>query len=307
MLERMDLAGTLTDFSSHLALERGLSEHTITAYHADLSSLFAFVWGPDATDGDPEDFTLSALRGWLAESSESGQARATIARHAAAARTFSTWAARTGRLPTDVAARLASPKATGELPTVLTADSASTLLEQARTEAESDDAPATAARDWAAFELTYASGLRISEVVGLNVADLDHERRTVRVLGKGNKERIVPFGLPAATALDAWLARREELATDRSGSALFLGARGGRVDPRTLRAALHRIAARAGVKDLAPHGLRHSAATHLLEGGSDLRTVQELLGHSSMQTTQRYTHVTPERLRAAFTQAHPRA
>ncbi len=303
----MDLAATLDAFCEHLALERGRSEHTLAAYRADLDSLFGFVWGEGATSGDPAEFTLPALRAWLAEATSAGLARATVARRAASARTFSTWAARSGRIEKDVAARLASPKARSEIPTVLTAEAAAHLLDHARSEAEAEAAPATATRDWAALELTYAGGLRIGELVGLDRRDVDLERRTVRVHGKGNKQRVVPFGAPAGRALVAWLARREELLTDASGSALFLGARGGRLDPRTLRASLHRLTARAGVKDLGPHGLRHSAATHLLEGGGDLRTVQELLGHSSMQTTQRYTHVTPERLRAAFTQAHPRA
>ena len=186
---------------------------------------------------------------------------------------------------------------------MLSAKSAERLLEYAKVAADS----ALQVRDWAALELTYAAGLRVAEVVSLDVRGIDLERRTMRVIGKGNKERVVPFGRPAAEAVEAWLARRPELASESSGDALFLGARGGRVDPRTLRESLHRLTAQAGVKDVAPHGLRHSAATHLLEGGSDLRTVQEILGHSSLQTTQRYTHVTPERLRAAFTQAHPRA
>ncbi|MDO5494177.1 MAG: tyrosine recombinase XerC [bacterium] len=303
----MDLAATLDAFTEHLELERGRSPHTVAAYRGDLTSLLAFVWGPDARSGDPSEFSLPTLRAWLAEASGAGHSRATIARRAAAARTFSTWAARTGRLEADVAARLASPKAHGELPTVLTSDSAATLLDHARSAAQAEGAPATTTRDWAALELTYAAGLRIGELVGLDVPDLDLERRTARVLGKGNRQRVVPFGAPAGAALGDWLERRSELVTPASGPALFLGARGGRLDPRTLRASLHRLTARAGIKDLAPHGLRHSAATHLLEGGGDLRVVQELLGHSSMQTTQRYTHVTPERLRAAFTQAHPRA
>ncbi|HZK05045.1 MAG TPA: tyrosine recombinase XerC [Actinomycetaceae bacterium] len=303
----MDLAATLDAFTDHLTLERGLGGRTIKAYRSDLKDLFAFVWGPDAVSGDPGEFTLTALRAWLADAAAAGKARSTLSRRAAAARTFSAWAARERRVPADAGARLASPKAIGEIPQVLTADDAAKMLDHARAESEAEGAPATAARDWAALELTYAGGLRIGEVVALDTLHLDFERRTVRVLGKGDKERVVPFGVPAATALQAWLARRPELVTPTSGPALFLGARGGRLDPRTLRGALHRLTARAGVKDLAPHGLRHSAATHLLEGGGDLRTVQELLGHASMQTTQRYTHVSPERLRAAFTQAHPRA
>lgn len=297
----MELAATLDAYISHLRDERGLSQNTVTAYTRDVRGLLAFVYGPDADRGSGDDFTLAALRAWLGN--DPGAARTTIARRAASARSFSTWAARTGNIPADVAARLASPRAASTLPTVLSPKAAGRLLDEARAAAES----AVQVRDWAALELTYAAGLRVAEVVSLDIRSLDLERRTMRVVGKGNKERAVPFGAPAAEAITAWLARRPELATGGSGDALFLGARGKRLDPRTLRDSLHRLTARAGVKDLAPHGLRHSAATHLLEGGSDLRTVQELLGHSSLQTTQRYTHVTPERLAAAFTQAHPRA
>lgn len=303
----MDIAATLEAFTRHLEHERARSPHTVTAYRSDVGDLLRFVYGPDAADGDPADLSLPALRAWLAEATASGASRATIARHAAAARTFTAWASRQGICETDPGARLASPRPAGDVPTVLSADDAARLLDTAREAAAAPDAGAVAVRDWAAFELTYAAGLRISEVTGLDLRSLDPSTRTVRVLGKGDKERVVPYGLPAERAIEAWLARRDELATPSSPSSLFIGARGGRLDPRTLRGALHRLAAQAGVKDVAPHGLRHSAATHLLEGGSDLRVVQELLGHSSLATTQRYTHVTPERLRAAFRQAHPRA
>lgn len=291
-------------FADHLRLERGLSEHTVRAYVSDLRALLEFVLGPDATAVDPAEVTLVALRGWLARDSAEGRSRATLARRAATARAFTAWAHRTGRLPSDVGARLASPRGEGALPTVVAAEAAARLLDTARQRAEGSP---TRVRDWAALELTYASGLRVSEVTSLDVGDLDLARRTARIHGKGGKDRVTPFGLPAEQALRAWLAVRPHLVRPGSGAALFLGARGGRLDPRTLRTALHRLTALAGVRDLAPHGLRHSAATHLLEGGSDLRSVQELLGHSSLATTQRYTHVSPERLRAAFTQAHPRA
>ncbi|MDD9206178.1 tyrosine-type recombinase/integrase, partial [Georgenia sp. 10Sc9-8] len=174
--------------------------------------------------------------------------------------------------------------------------------------ARAEDRDPVRLRDWAALELLYATGVRVSELVGIDLGDLDLGERTVRVLGKGAKERVVPFGAPAARAVEAWSAHgRPALVGPRTGAALLLGARGGRLDPRTLRGVLHRLTAVAGVRDLAPHGLRHSAATHLLAGGSDLRTVQEVLGHASLGTTQRYTHITPERLRAAYSQAHPRA
>ncbi|WP_348525549.1 tyrosine-type recombinase/integrase [Litorihabitans aurantiacus] len=157
------------------------------------------------------------------------------------------------------------------------------------------------------LELLYGSALRVSELTSLEISSLDHGERLVRVLGKGGKERVVPYGAPAADALGAWLAAREVLATPESGRALFLGRRGRRLDPRAVRAVVHAATGAADGPEIAPHGLRHSAATHLLEGGSDLRSIQELLGHASLATTQRYTHVSPERLVAAFVQAHPRA
>lgn len=293
--------GILREYEAHLRDERALSENTITAYLRDVRSLLAFTYGPDTTRGSSEELTLGALRAWLGDDPEA--ARSTRARRSASARAFSMWAARSGHIPSDVGARLATPKAESRLPTVLSSKSAQRLLDYAKESAQET----VQIRDWAAFELIYAAGLRVAEVVALDLTSVDRERRTMRVVGKGDKERVVPFGRPAEEALTAWLARRAEFVTEQSGSAIFLGARGGRLDPRTLRSSLHRLTAQAGVKDLAPHGLRHSAATHLLEGGSDLRSVQEILGHSSLQTTQRYTHVTPERLRAVFAQAHPRA
>jgi integrase/recombinase XerC len=171
------------------------------------------------------------------------------------------------------------------------------------------DESVTGLRDRALLELLYASGARVSEICGLDVGDVDLERHTVRVIGKGDKERVVPIGVPAIHAVRDWLANgRPGLVTRASGPALLLGLRGGRLDPRTARRAVHaRLRAVPGVPDLGPHGLRHSAATHLLEGGADLRTVQELLGHATLATTQIYTHVSIERLRATYERAHPRA
>ncbi|MGA9746105.1 MAG: tyrosine-type recombinase/integrase, partial [Nocardioides sp.] len=172
-----------------------------------------------------------------------------------------------------------------------------------------DDGSPVGLRDVAVLELLYATGIRVGELVGLDVDDVDHERRVVRVLGKGRKERSVPYGAPAERALGRWLATgRTALVRSDSGPALFLGSRGGRLDQRAVRTMVHaRLADVPGAPDLGPHGLRHTAATHLLEGGADLRSVQELLGHASLATTQIYTHVTTDRLRAAFQQAHPRA
>lgn len=294
-------------FGRFLALQRGLSAHTVRAYLADVGQLLDhLVQGAPAGDGPLAGLDLATLRAWLADQRGRGMSRATLARRTAAVRTFCGWAFRAGHLAEDVGARLRSPRPDRHLPTVLDVDDTAQLLAAAAERAADDDP--VHLRDWAALEMLYATGVRIGELVGIDVPDVDARERTVRVTGKGDKQRVVPFGVPAQRALGAWLDRgRPALAGPTSARALFLGARGGRVDPRTLRGALHRLTAAAGVRDLAPHGLRHTAATHLLAGGSDLRTVQEVLGHSSLATTQRYTHITPERLLAAYTQAHPRA
>lgn len=268
--------------------------------------------GMAARPVDLEGLDLAALRAWLAGEHARGLARTTLARRAAAARTFTAWATRADLLEENVGARLRSPQTGRHLPRVLESDDVATLLATAEVRADDDD-PAHV-RDHAALELLYATGVRIGELVGLDLGDVRRGDRVVRVLGKGAKERVVPYGVPAGRALDRWLddarprliaAAPQEGRIDRD--AVFLGVRGGRWDQRALRGVLHRITAQAGVPDVPPHGLRHSAATHVLAGGADLRSVQELLGHSSLATTQRYTHVTPERLRAAFAQAHPRA
>jgi integrase/recombinase XerC len=299
----VDTGTVLEGFGRHLSLQRNLSAHTVRAYLGDVSSLLEHL---EEHGSELADLDLTVLRSWLVGQQRRGMSRATLARRVAAVRTFCTWAARAGYLSSDVGARLRSPRPDRHLPVILAVEDAAGLLRTAEERAGDDDP--VHLRDWAALELLYATGVRVSELVGTDVADVDLAERTARVTGKGDKERVVPFGIPAGRALDAWLTRgRPHLLTPGSGQALFLGARGGRLDPRTLRGVLHRLTAVAGVHDLAPHGLRHSAATHLLAGGSDLRTVQEVLGHSSLATTQRYTHVTPERLRAAYTQAHPRA
>jgi integrase/recombinase XerC len=296
----------LADYAEHLALERGRSDHTRRAYLADLRSLFAFL-DRRAPGAGPEALTLPLLRSWLAEQAGGGAARTTLARRTSAVKTFSTWAARRGLLAADPAVRLQVPRARRTLPAVLRADQAAAAMEAARLGAEQGDP--LALRDRLIVELLYASGIRVSELCGLDLDDVDTGRRLLRVLGKGNRERTVPFGDPALAALRCWLADgRPALAGPRSGTALLLGQRGGRVDPRAARTVVHQtVAAVDGAPDMGPHGLRHSAATHLLEGGADLRVVQELLGHSSLATTQLYTHVTVARLRAVHDQAHPRA
>ncbi|MGI9084299.1 MAG: tyrosine recombinase XerC [Aeromicrobium sp.] len=298
-------SSVLADFEHHLGAERNLSAHSVRAYITDLTRLaeHATRLGID----DPASLTLRALRSHLAAQKTLGRARTTIARRATSARVFTAWLNRTGRARTDAGALLASPKAHRELPVVLGHDDIRALLD-ATTAAVADDGPA-GVRDLALLELLYATGIRVGELCGLDVDDLDRERRVVRVLGKGRKERAVPYGAPADDALMLWLDRgRPELSTERSGAALFLGARGGRLDQRMARRIVHeRVAAVDDAPDVGPHGLRHTAATHLLEGGADLRSVQEILGHASLGTTQIYTHVSNERLRAAYRLAHPRA
>ena len=295
-------------WGEYLRLGRRMSPHTISAYLADLRSLLDFLsLRQDTTEEQLRDaLTQRAIRSWLAQTLADGGARSTIARHTAAMRNFTTWALREGILPSDPAALLSSPRADQRLPSPLDESDARMLLNAARDEAATGGA--SQIRNWAILELTYACGLRVSEVCALDVSSLNREALTVRVVGKGNKERVVPYGPPAADALDHWLVRgRPQLAGERSGQALFLGDKGGRIDPRIVRSMVHKMAAHAGVHDVAPHGLRHSTATHLLQGGADLRAVQEMLGHSSLSTTQRYTHVDTARLSAIYQRAHPRA
>lgn len=298
-------AVALGEYERHLVSERDLTAHTVRAYVADVTSLLDHAHRLGLTR--LEDIDLRTLRSWLARQQTTGKARTTIARRSTAARVFTAWAARTGRAPADAGASLARPKAHRELPPVLRADEASRLI--AAAVAAADDGSAVGLRDVAMLELLYATGIRVGELVGIDVDDVDRERCVVRVFGKGRKERTVPFGRPAARALGFWLEQgRCELARPDSGPALFLGARGGRIDQRAVRTLVHRrIAEVPGAPDIGPHGLRHTAATHLLEGGADLRSVQELLGHASLATTQLYTHVSTDRLRRAYAQAHPRA
>jgi integrase/recombinase XerC len=292
-------------FARHLGAERGLSEHTQRAYTGDLRNLMAYERDRGITDLSA--VKLSDLRSWLAAQSENGAARSTLARRAASARAFLRWATRTGVIAADPSLRLAAPKTVKSLPGVLRQDEINAVLDVAAVAA--DDQDAIHLRDRAVLELLYATGIRVGELVGLDVDDVDFGSNLVRVMGKGAKQRTVPFGLPAATALQGWLQLgRAQVVTSGSGPALFLGRRGGRVDPRQVRTAVHKVLQHVpDAPDMGPHGLRHSAATHLLEGGADLRVVQEMLGHSSLATTQIYTHVSVERLRRSYQQAHPRA
>ena len=399
------LGAALDAFRHHIEAERGLSRHTVRAYVSDIAALLEHAAATGA--GAPADLGIATLRAWLAAQHGAGQSRATLARRAAAARTFTAFAHARGLMPADPGPLLGMPRIPRRLPEVLSQEQVAAVLTasaagparpgsgsvgpaaasarpgsasarpssgsgpagsgpadsgparpgsgpaspaagSARPEgapprgAEDRGAPdgllarpgsgaaraagtpgrrnsaksgrddedaALALRDSAIMELLYATGIRVSELCGLDLGDLDEERRTVRVLGKGNRERTVPAGIPAVRAVGAWARTgRPVLVTPASGHALLLGARGGRLDPRTARRVVHAcLAAVPGTPDSGPHGLRHAAATHLLEGGADLRSVQEILGHASLTSTQIYTHVSIERLRSAYRQAHPRA
>jgi integrase/recombinase XerC len=298
-----DAAGVLARFVDWLRWERGRSPATVRAYRADVAALLghAATLGITAVDG----LTTTHVRSWLGAGQAAGWSRATTARRAAAARTFTAWAVRQQILASDPAARLATPKRSRHLPRVLDEAEARRLCEAA--EAAASSGPA-GLRDHALVELLYATGARVGEAVGLDLGDVDRERRAVRVTGKGDKERVVPLGLPALAAVDRWVQHgRPSLVAPGSPPALFLGSRGGRLDQRQAREAVSRAARAAGLRDVHPHALRHTAATHVLDGGADLRCVQELLGHATLTTTEIYTHVSQARLLAAYHRAHPRA
>jgi integrase/recombinase XerC len=299
------MVATLAEYERHLTAERDLTPHTVRAYLGDVAGMLAHAAMLGHTDVGSID--VRTLRSWLAKQQTLGRARTTLSRRATAVRVFTAWARRTGRTDTDAGALLASPKPHHPLPPALRVEEVRDLLAAAA--ARADDGSPVGCRDVAILELLYATGIRVGELCGLDVDDLDRDRRVLRVFGKGRKERTVPYGRPAERALALWLQHgRPRLAVAGSGAALFLGARGRRIDQRAVRSLVHaRLADVPGAPDLGPHGLRHTAATHLLEGGADLRTVQELLGHASLATTQIYTHVSTDRLRQAYRQAHPRA
>jgi len=286
---------TLVDaFAHHLGGERGFSENTVRSYRSDLLGLAEFAGG--------RDLDLELLRDWLWAASEEGLAKTTIARRSAAARAFGAWLARTGQVAADPAVRLKSPKPDQHLPRVLSRDQMDGIF--ATLEALAATGDLMAIRNLAIIELLYGAALRVSEVVGLDLGAVDLERQTVLVTGKGSKQRVVPFGVPARKAVVAWLDARPATADP----ALFLNTRGGRVNTRSVYDVVAGILIELpGSGPAGPHALRHTAATHLLDGGADLRAVQELLGHASLGTTQIYTHVSTERLKQSYALAHPRA
>ncbi|MFM8752503.1 MAG: tyrosine recombinase XerC [Actinomycetota bacterium] len=292
-------------YCAHLINERNLSDNSIRAYIADLESLLIHV--NQLGISEFSQLTLNHIRSWLANLQSRGAARSSITRRVVSIRAFTYWGARNGWLERDIGRDLIAPKPERHLPDVLDVDSASLTIEALQLRANEEQTPESL-RDIAIVETLYGSGIRVSELTGLNVTDIDRERNTLRVIGKGNKERIVPIGIPALKALEIWISQGRVELTESKEIALFVGARGKRIDQRVVREIVYRATQALGThKRVGPHALRHSAATHLLEGGADLRTVQEILGHSSLATTQIYTHVSEERIKKAYEQAHPRA
>ena len=283
---------------------RNLSDNSIRGYVTDLESFLKHMGKLGIVEFN--QLEIEHIRSWLANLQSTGVARSTLTRRIVSIRAFTNWAAANGWLNSDLGANLAVPKPHKVLPEVLNVEEATTVLKAM--EVKAAEAPsALTIRDLALVEVLYGSGIRVSELCGLNLGDVDRSRNTLNVIGKGDKQRVVPIGLPAMAAIDNYLNKgRGEFANQSSQDALFLGSRGKRIDQRTVREVVYEAMKAVGAS-MGPHGLRHSAATHLLEGGADLRTVQEILGHASLATTQIYTHVSPERLQSAYKQAHPRA
>ena len=294
----------ITQYEEHLALVRNLSDNSIRGYVTDLESFLKHMSKLGIVEFN--QLEIEHIRSWLANLQSTGVARSTLTRRIVSIRAFTNWAAANGWLTSDLGVNLAVPKPHKVLPEVLNLEEAATVLKALEVKA-AEEPSALSIRDLALVEVLYGSGIRVSELCGLNLGDIDRTRNTLNVIGKGDKQRVVPVGIPAIAAIDNYLNKgRSEFANQSSQDALFLGSRGKRIDQRTVREVVYEAMKAVGAS-MGPHGLRHSAATHLLEGGADLRTVQEILGHASLATTQIYTHVSPERLQSAYKQAHPRA
>jgi len=294
----------IAQYEEHLVLVRNLADNSIKGYVSDLEAFLAHL--EKIKIEEFSQLELSHIRSWLADLQARGTSRATMARRIVSIRAFTYWAASQGWIKSDLGAELAIPKPHRTLPQVLDIADTDIVIASMQSRADEDPTPLNI-RDLAMIEILYASGIRVSELCGLDIRSFDESRNTLQVLGKGSKERVVPVGLPAVKALERYLKEaRPQLVNELSGSAIFLGSRGKRIDQRTVREVVYGAMQAVG-STMGPHGLRHTAATHLLEGGADLRTVQEILGHSSLATTQIYTHVSPERLERAYKDAHPRA
>ena len=298
----------ITLFLDMLAAEQGAGDNTLQAYRRDLTDFSEFLGHAGLTFVAAD---TQKLRDYLADLDVRGFKSSSVARRLSAMRHLYRFLLSERIRADDPAAILSGPKRGRGLPKVLSIADVDRMLTKARELAQAEASSLQrlrALRLYCLLEVLYATGLRVSELVSLPLSDSRRDTRMIVVRGKGAKERSVPFGLPAEAAVDAWLRQgRPELAGPRSGTALLLGARGGRLNPTSVRQLVASYAAGEGLPHTSPHDLRHSAATHLLEGGADLRSVQELLGHSSLASTQIYTHVSVERLRRAYRQAHPRA
>ena len=292
----------LVEYATYLRSSKGYSPNTVKAYLSDIEDLGAVV----GVDKSAEHLTLETLRDWLWRQSEKGASKATIARKSAAARAFTLWLHKAGHIDEDPGLRLRSPKAGRSLPKVVSKESLDQVFSSLQSRATIDNP--SGLRDLAIVELLYATGARVSELASLDLGSVDYSRNIVRLMGKGSKERMVPFGQPARDALDDWLRHgRNSLVQEKTDSALFLNSRGLRIGVRQIFALVAAALEATPTGSAGPHSLRHSAATHLLDGGAGLRAVQELLGHASLGTTQIYTHVSIERLKDGYKNAHPRA
>jgi integrase/recombinase XerC len=299
-----DLKHAANEFADYLQAARGYSANTVKAYETDVLDLTAHLAKLDVRD--VANIELDHVRDWLFAADQSGLAKSTLARKSAAIRSFSAWLKKNELVEADFAQRLKSPKAARALPKVVSRETLADIFSQLSSNATVDNP--NAMRDLLTIEILYASGCRVSELVGLNLDDVDYGRNILRVMGKGSKQRMVPFGAPAREALDSWMQfGRNQLLSDKSGQALLINSRGQRLGVRQVYALVASLTDGTPTGATGPHALRHSAATHLLDGGADLRAVQELLGHASLGTTQIYTHVSVERLRDGYQKAHPRA
>jgi integrase/recombinase XerC len=301
------LADEIAAFDRHLADERGVSRHTRAAYGKDLGRFAAFLstvfWSRPLEKIAARDVDALAVRSYIAALRADGLAKASIGRHLSALRTFFAFLKREGGVDANPAKAIATPRKEHALPRTLSVTEAGAVVEARGREG------ALGARDRALLELLYATGLRVSELVGLRLEDVDLSARQVRTVGKGRKERIVPFGRPAGDAVKAWLRERTALRpAGKDADFVFLNAHAGRLTDRSVRRILDRAMLGADVsRHASPHALRHSFATHLLAAGADLRSIQELLGHASLSTTQRYTHLDVERLLEVYRKSHPKA
>ena len=296
----------LEEFLDYLKIEKNRSENTLRSYHTDLELLSEFLTNKGITNWDKTNNEL--IKEWVIDLKKKNISNTTIARRISSVKVFFGFLVKRNFIETNPTLKLITPKLNKVLPNVLGQKQAEQLLTQAANLEVEEEIEEVRIRDYAILEVLYSTGIRVSELVGLDLDDINFSNLTLKVLGKGRKERIVPFGIPAQDAIDLYLTESRNKFIDKKTQALFLGQRGNRLNVRQVRRilnkAMHQI---ENGKEISPHDLRHSAATHMLEAGADLRIVQELLGHSSLATTQKYTHVTIERLREVFANAHPRA